>query len=726
MSKLEDEKNRLMDEVLNKKRSYEEDKTENITLTTEAPEKEKKPTTTESILKSADAAMTSLSNILKKQKQDLEDMAKKINEVPSPSNNNISTSSDIDVDQLEKDLQKDYGVDELKVEETNQPIKDFDNGKVFQEIEEEVNQKIVGQQEAVKKTCVAFRRPFVMGEQDGGVKNVMLVHGPNGTGKHETINAITEALKQRNIFTSDEIYTIDMSRYTSSSQEQIFLQDLYEALNGPGEVICFENFESSFASFLRMVNSLATEGSVVLNKRYVLQKGILVEAQTGLVKDAVDSLSASGKYLVFITNSKVSGVQDSFGADFMKHVLDDITFNALDDTSLTKIIDLETQSFIEKCQAKLKINPIVSDEVKKWVSAHSDKSQGADSIKSLFEDFYITTTQFVLNENLGNSEDVNLILKDDVPYATHNDVEQQISRETNSSQEIEAVNQELDEIVGLDTVKNYIKSLQAHIQIQQKRKQQGMKTASVSMHMIFTGNPGTGKTTIARLLARYLKAIGVLSEGQLVEVTRADLVAQYVGQTAPLTMSVIKSAIGGVLFIDEAYSLYRGKDDSFGLEAIDTLVKAMEDHRDDLIVVLAGYKKEMATFLEANSGLKSRFPNIIDFPDYTGEQLEKIAAIQAKSKGYEIDEAAVKPLTEYFDKVQSINAQEAGNGRLARNVIEDAILKQASRVADTTDQKEMTLLKLEDFDLTVKVKPQEDKSEPTLNDLMNMMNQNKQ
>ena len=726
MSKLEDEKTRLMDEVLNKKRSYEENKSEEVNLTLDAPVGEKKPSTTESILKTADAAMSSLSKVLLKQKQDLEDMAKKLSEQPSSSNNNISTSNDIDIDQLEKDLQKDYGVDELKVEENKQEaVKDFDSGKVFQEIEEEVNQKIVGQQEAVKKTCVAFRRPFVMGEQEGGIKNVMLIHGPHGTGKHETVNAITEALKQRNIFTSSEVYTIDMSRYTSASQEQIFLQDLYEALNGEGEVICFENFESSFASFLRMVNSLATKGTVVLNKRYVLQKGILVEAQTGLVKDAVDSLSANGKYLVFITSGKVSGVQDSFGADFMKHVLDDITFNALDDTSLKQIIDLEAQSFIEKCQAKLKVNPVISDEVKTWVSTHSDKSQGADSIRSLFNDFYITLTQFVLNENLGNSEDVNLVMKDDVPYATINDKEQQISRQTNSSKEIEEVNQELDEIVGLDTVKNYIRSLQAHIQVQQKRKQQGMKTASVSMHMIFTGNPGTGKTTIARLLARYLKAIGVLSEGQLVEVTRADLVAQYVGQTAPLTMSVIKSAIGGVLFIDEAYSLYRGKDDSFGLEAIDTLVKAMEDHRDDLIVVLAGYKKEMATFLEANSGLKSRFPNIINFEDYTGEQLEKIAAIQAKSKGYEIVDEAIQPLTEYFAKVQSINAAEAGNGRLARNVIEEAILKQSQRIQDSTDQKEMTTLKLEDFDLEVKVKPKEEEKQPTLNDLMDMMNQSK-
>ena len=169
-------------------------------------------------------------------------------------------------------------------------------------------------------------------------------------------------------------------------------------------------------------------------------------------------------------------------------------------------------------------------------------------------------------------------------------------------------------------------------------------------------------------------------------------------------MNVIKSAMGGVLFIDEAYSLYRGKDDSFGLECIDTIVKAMEDNRDDLIVILAGYQREMAGFLERNSGLKSRFPNVIHFPDYTGDELLKIAVLQAKGKGYVITEEAKPKLKDYFDEVQAINAAEAGNGRLARNVVEDAILTQSKRlVAHPEDS--MEELRLEDFDFTIKVEP---------------------
>lgn len=171
-----------------------------------------------------------------------------------------------------------------------------------------------------------------------------------------------------------------------------------------------------------------------------------------------------------------------------------------------------------------------------------------------------------------------------------------------------------------------------NLQVQQRRAAAGMKTASLSMHMIFTGNPGTGKTTIARLVAKYLKAIGALKGGQLVEVGRGDLVGRYTGHTAPLTNSVIESALGGVLFIDEAYSLYRGEQDSFGLEAIDTLVKGMEDHRDELVVILAGYTREMETFLTANSGLASRFPNKIEFPDYTADELLQITHVLAKTR----------------------------------------------------------------------------------------------
>ena len=264
--------------------------------------------------------------------------------------------------------------------------------------------------------------------------------------------------------------------------------------------------------------------------------------------------------------------------------------------------------------------------------------------------------------------------------------------------DVDAVEAELDGIVGLAEVKNYVRDIAKNVQAQQRRKAQGLKVAEVNMHMIFTGNPGTGKTTIARILAKYLKAIGALRGGQLVEVTRADLVGRYVGHTAPLTNTVIQSALGGVLFIDEAYSLYRGGEDSFGLEAIDTLVKGIEDNRGDLVVILAGYTKEMQLFLSANSGLASRFPNQIEFPDYTGEELYRITLSIAKSKGYILDESCKEPLINWYDAQQAADAATNGNGRMARNVLEKAILNQARRLVADADA-DLALLLPGDFEL---------------------------
>ena len=728
MSKSDDrrreEKERLWNEVMGKNRTYEStEASQEITLTIDANEKAKEQAVshtskTKDILKSADAAMDELNRILQKQKKDLENLAHEMKKTDST----VIDPSLMDIDRLEADLRRDYGVKD-KEEEPVPAVKNPETEKIFDDIYNVITSKIMGQKDAMRQMITAFRRPYVMGEESGKAKNVILISGPVGSGRHEAVAQMARSLYEKQVFISDEVYTIDMSRYTSGAQEQIFLQDLYEALSGKGSVVCFEHFESGFPGFLRMVDSLATTGKTILSKRYVLSKGVLVENQTGLVKNAVDSLSAEGKYLVFITTQKPSKVQDAFGADFMYHVLDTVILKQLDEESVRSIINVQAEAMEKKAAENLKIEIKVPEEVKNWVAAHFDKTQGAQSITANFYDFYVSLSHAVLSEDYVKGQPVTLEVRNDIPTAVFGEAKEvRLSRSKNSSEEIEAVNAELNEIVGLDMVKDYIRSLQSHIAMQQKRREQGMKTAELSKHMIFTGNPGTGKTTIARLISRYMKAIGALSQGQLVEVTRADLVAQYVGQTAPLTMSVIKSAIGGVLFIDEAYSLYRGKDDSFGLEAIDTLVKAMEDNREDLIVILAGYKKEMAGFLESNSGLKSRFPNLIDFPDYTGEELRKIAVLQAKGKGYSVDEAVYEKMEAYFNEVQSINAAEAGNGRLARNLVEEAILKQSERILNDPEA-DMSKLIEADFNFTVKVKPPKARESPTLDDLLKMAQQ---
>ena len=679
-----EEKERLMEEVLGKSRSYEQiEPAKAVELSFDS---KKKMEDTADTLKNATASFNSLKAILEKQQKDLEAISRDTGLAES-----FSVS---EMERMRTELQNDYGV-------KNEPVveKPSDMNAVFDEVEKELETQTIVNKDTQTSLIHALRRPYVMGTESGKAKNVAVITGSNGSCRHETLSLLVKDLYHKQALLSDEIYTIDMSLYQSGSQEQIFLQDLYQALNGRGEIICFENFETGFPAYLRMLESLVCDGKIILNKRYVFTKGILVENQTGLVKEAIDSLSADGKYLIFVTTGGTKAIQNSFGANFLYHVLDIVSFDLLSEEQITKIIEQKITELEDKAKKNLKFNLKEAGSLKEWILQHYDKMNGADGITSLFDDFYVSLSQMALDNKNTDIVDVTVTVQEDKPVAVINDNKTILVRSKTSSEEIEAVNKEMDEIVGLVKVKDYVRSLQSHIRMQELRREQGMKVSSISKHMIFTGNPGTGKTTIARLLARYMKAIGALSKGQLVEVTRADLVAKYVGQTAPLTMSVIKSAIGGVLFIDEAYSLYRGNEDSFGLECIDTIVKAMEDNRDDLIVILAGYKKEMEVFLESNSGLKSRFPNLIDFPDYTGEELQKIAVLQAKGKGYVISEEAYLPLQEYFTKVQEVRAAEAGNGRLARNIVEEAILKQSNRLVENPSQK-LDELRLEDFDLT--------------------------
>ncbi len=241
--------------------------------------------------------------------------------------------------------------------------------------------------------------------------------------------------------------------------------------------------------------------------------------------------------------------------------------------------------------------------------------------------------------------------------------------------------EQLESLVGLETVKKEVKNLMNLVKVRKLRKENDLPVPPMSFHMVFLGNPGTGKTTVARLISGLYAAIGVLSKGQLVEVDRSGLVAGYVGQTALKTQEVIQSALGGVLFIDEAYSLSSGGDNDFGREAIETLLKAMEDHRDDLVVIVAGYTGPMEGFISSNPGLESRFNRYFFFPDYNGEQLMEIFRMQCRKNSYtltpEAEEAALKLFTELYEE----RTENFGNGRDVRNCFEDMVVRQSNRVA---------------------------------------------
>ena len=246
---------------------------------------------------------------------------------------------------------------------------------------------------------------------------------------------------------------------------------------------------------------------------------------------------------------------------------------------------------------------------------------------------------------------------------------------------------ELDSLIGLDGVKREVRSLINLIKVRKMRKEHDLKVMDMSFHMVFTGNPGTGKTTVARLVAKIYKQLGFLSKGQLIETDRSGLVAGYVGQTAGKVTEVVGSALGGILFIDEAYALARkGMDNDFGREAIDTLVKLMEDNRDDLVVIVAGYTDEMHDFLTSNPGLISRFNKYIDFPDYTDDELMAILAMNAKKQGYTVSDEANAVVREMLEKMTVGERMDFGNARGMRNTLEKLVQEQANRLAGMTGE----------------------------------------
>ena len=554
----------------------------------------------------------------------------------------------------------------------------------FEGLADEVKKTVLGQDAFVEGVARAMRRPFVLGTEPPAARNVVLLCGGAGTGRHFALTETARCMAARGLLQSDQIASLDLALYPNSGAEKLFLQDLYAALYAPGEIVVFEHYESCYPGFLKTISDLAVKGSAPLSSRYLVNKeGILVDAGTALAPGAVSRIDPRGKYLIFFSNKGREAMADHFGAAFVSALGDVCTTTPFAREDLAALAAQQLNALARKVQTRLGLTLSAGADVRDHVAARCTPEQGAAGLAACCDKIFRALSEYCLQTDKKLTGTVTLTARPDgIDFQLGNAAPARLFDLLPAAYTgaVDEIKRELDELVGLAPVKEYVFGLADNIQVQQRRAAAGFKTASLSMHMIFTGNPGTGKTTIARLVARYLKAIGALKGGQLIEVGRGDLVGRYTGHTAPLTNSVIESALGGVLFIDEAYSLYRGEQDSFGLEAIDTLVKGMEDHRDELVVILAGYTKEMETFLTANSGLASRFPNKIEFPDYTADELLDITTVLAKGKGYRLAESCTFPLLGYYKRRQALDSRTAGNGRLARNTLEKAIFNQSRRL----------------------------------------------
>ena len=600
--------------------------------------------------------------------------------------------------------QQDHAATQQALEESRQLLRDMEADGLlakgtadtpaehvgsFEGLAAEVKQTVLGQDAYVEALVRAMRRPFVLGTTGPRARNVILLWGPSGTGRHFALAETARLMAARGLLQSDQAARMDLGLYADPGAERLFLQDLYAALYAPGEMVLFDHYERCCPAFLKTLASLAVKGSAPLTSRYLVNReGILVDAGSALAPGAVSRITPQGKYLIFFSHKGREAMADLLGAGFVSAIGDVCQTQPFTAEHLHALAARQINELARRCLRQLKLTLSAGSDVRDYVADSTTQREGAAGLAACCDQIFRALSEYCLRNDSFREGTVALDIKDGVlrfaidqgqpaplldllPPAWNGDIDE--------------VRRELDALVGLKEVKEYVFGLADNVQVQKRRANAGMKSASLSMHMIFTGNPGTGKTTIARLVARYLKAIGALRGGQLVEVSRGDLVGRYTGHTAPLTNSVIESALGGVLFIDEAYSLYRGEQDSFGLEAIDTLVKGMEDHRDDLVVILAGYTREMQQFLTANSGLASRFPNQIEFPDYTAEQLLEITITLASARGYRLDEACSEPLLDFYRERQAADSRNAGNGRLARNTLERAIYNQSRRLVAEPD-----------------------------------------
>ncbi|MGA8944209.1 MAG: stage V sporulation protein K [Thermoactinomyces sp.] len=258
---------------------------------------------------------------------------------------------------------------------------------------------------------------------------------------------------------------------------------------------------------------------------------------------------------------------------------------------------------------------------------------------------------------------------------------------------------ELNRLVGLNKIKEFIKEIYAWLEIGKRRRAAGLSAEQQVLHMVFSGNPGTGKTTVARILSKLFKEMGVLSKGHFIEVERADLVGEYIGHTAQKTREHVRKALGGILFVDEAYSLARGGDKDFGKEAIDTMVKSMEDYKNDFVLILAGYPEEMDAFLRLNPGLPSRFPIHLHFPDFQLDELMEVAGQMVREREYCLSPSARNKLRNHLQQQLLTSRTEFGNARYVRNLIEQAIRHQAVRLMGRreTSREELMTIRCEDL-----------------------------
>jgi SpoVK/Ycf46/Vps4 family AAA+-type ATPase len=436
---------------------------------------------------------------------------------------------------------------------------------------------------------------------------------------------------------------------------------------------------------------------------------------------ANDLINTFGKYLQYIRNKDKYEDMDTYTLEKLKAIKKQvITHNKIPLKEFIRVLQMIFY-YVITLDGKIEISEIsyvkrlfdyfeIGEEIE-WINVDFSDEKVLKILKELFEEIYqsdplltIQTIELVEKTSLyliaidNDTSEVEVKKLTALMDILHSIIVEEKSNE-NTQNKISQYIQELNNMIGLENVKLEVQNLINMVKVNSIRKEAGLPTINSTSHMVFMGNPGTGKTTVARLLSKIYASLGVLSKGHLVEVDRQNLVAEYVGQTATKTKEIIKSAVGGVLFIDEAYSLTNKGNSDYGHEAIEILLKMMEDYRDNLIVIVAGYEYEMKDFLESNPGLKSRFKKVLYFKDFTLDELIEIFMVFCKKYHYKLDEKATKELPELIKKVYTKNEENFANARTIRNLFEKVIQQQANRITTlhNVSKEDLKIIKYEDL-----------------------------
>ncbi|TCT16239.1 SpoVK/Ycf46/Vps4 family AAA+-type ATPase [Natranaerovirga pectinivora] len=573
----------------------------------------------------------------------------------------------------------------------------------FINIQNKLNDELVGQEGFVKELTDYFK--FKISENE---KGALLLVGDGGTFKKQSVRLLFKQLKEEDLIHNNGLDEIDLTSYNFNLGYDAFLTDLYDKLNSSSIAVLFKNTEQASEEILSLISKLYPNTCLMLNNDYIFKNKFLIEAdENHQSQNKINQIVCHNKFFIFTYNNTEnhSSIEDKFTNK-------DKTLYTKSLTDQEKYILMKKEVFkaLDKIHEGLGMNVL-------WGREDGQNDVDFDLFVFLRENFR-ESTYFDVREYISYKlykPIVNLITKETIKekeklliYVEENEIYCKYNSERYSLSDyliptLEEAKYKLDSVIGMRDLKDFIINVENNYKVQNIRERLGLPTSYMSLNMIFTGNAGTGKTNAARITYEYLNALGILSKSIFKEVSKADFVTENINDTAKRTHQVVSSALGGVLFIDEAYSLCESNDDKIGKEIVNALLKEIEDNRENLIVILAGYEKDMENFLKFNQGLKSRFPNIIPFEDYNPVEMYEIAVNIAKSKGYKIANNVKSELIDLFAKNQFTGKTDLGNARFVRNIVENAIMD-ASKKYLTNSEKQIDLLESDNFNFKVKAK----------------------